>query len=98
MCELALKHGARSSKKKLPRNTTVAALKLLCERLFKVKADRQALLLADPDTGAVEDIAQDDTRELAFYNIQVCQQLPCRTPIKASGHCTVVAYLINLNT
>lgn len=37
-----------STTKKLPRSTTLAALKALCEKLFKVKAGRQALFVRVP--------------------------------------------------
>jgi hypothetical protein len=43
--EIRLQCGARSSKKKLPRATTISAVKLLCSRLFKIPPDRQLLLL-----------------------------------------------------
>jgi hypothetical protein len=73
-CELTLCHGNRSSKKKLPTSITIAALKLLCGRLFKLPPDQQQLLLHMPDAGAEqqqqgEDIGQDDTKNLAFWDV-----------------------------
>jgi len=51
----------------------VGALKLLCERLFKVKSERQQLLLRGPGEAAApaEDISGDDSKPLAFFSIQV---------------------------
>ena len=65
--------GGREVKKKLPRATTVGAVKLLCERLFRVKAARQALTLLGADDGAAGgcgdlDVGGDDTKPLAFFD------------------------------
>ncbi|WIA09989.1 hypothetical protein OEZ85_010201 [Tetradesmus obliquus] len=76
-CELTLRHGNSSSKKKLPKTITIAALKLLCGRLFKLPPDQQQLLLHVPETGEEqqqqqqqgEDIGQDDTKNLAFWDV-----------------------------
>jgi hypothetical protein len=61
--------GKASARKRLPRSTTVGALKLLAERLFKVKAGRQALVLMSG--GGEQDIGGDDTKPLAFWDPQV---------------------------
>jgi hypothetical protein len=81
LVEVRLVHGARSATKKLPRSTTVGALKLLCERLFRVKAARQALLVAGGGGGGGDDeqgeccgetdIGGDDTKPLSYWELQV---------------------------
>jgi hypothetical protein len=77
---LTLRHGNSSSKKKLPKSITIAALKLLSGRLFKLPPDQQQLLLHMPGDDAEqqpqqqqqqqgEDIGQDDTKYLAFWDV-----------------------------
>ncbi|GFR48709.1 hypothetical protein Agub_g10665 [Astrephomene gubernaculifera] len=58
--------------KKLPRTTTVSALRLLCERLFKVPADRMALFLRAPGDPLPEDLggSELEDRPLAFFGVQ----------------------------
>ncbi|KAI8467428.1 MAG: hypothetical protein J3K34DRAFT_523747 [Monoraphidium minutum] len=83
LCEVVLRHGAKSSRKKLPRGTSVGALKLLCERLFRVKAARQVLLVGGGGGGADSsgggggggggdemDIGGDDTKPLSFWELE----------------------------
>jgi hypothetical protein len=60
---------AKTAKKRLPQSTTVGALKLLAERLFRVKASRQALALVVG--GGEQDIGEDDTKPLSFWDPQV---------------------------
>lgn len=51
---------------------TVGKLKLLCERLFKVPAARQALFLkAGGENPMPDNIGHDDARELAFFSVEV---------------------------
>lgn len=73
MCEITLTHPktAKSSKKKLPRSTGIATLKLLCARLFKVPADSVLLLLKNEQSGMEEAMSQDDTKTLAYFDIEV---------------------------
>lgn len=44
--------------KKVPRSTAMSALKLLCEKLFKVKANQQALFIARPGEPMPEEIGE----------------------------------------
>jgi len=74
LCELTLQHGRRSVRKKLPSSTTVGAVKLLCERLFRVKAGRQVLVLGaggEGGGGGEQDIGGDDTKPLSFWEPRV---------------------------
>ncbi|GIL78417.1 hypothetical protein Vretifemale_7882 [Volvox reticuliferus] len=58
--------------KKLPKSTTVSALRLLCERLFKVKSQEMALFLRAPGDPMPEDIGAEDLqdRTLGFFGAQ----------------------------
>jgi hypothetical protein len=75
MVEVELVCGERRVRKKVPASLTVGRLKLLAEKLLRVKAARQALLLtplaAGGGDGAAgrepEDITHDDARELRYY-------------------------------
>lgn len=74
-CVAAAAHAKMGTQvKKLPRSTTIAALRLLCERLFKVPADRMALFLrapGEPLPEAVGGQGQDDSdRPLSFFGVQ----------------------------
>eukprot|EP00775_Hariotina_reticulata_P004443 gene4443-4698_t len=70
-CEVLLKHGDSTLKKKLPKTITVAALKLLTSRLFKVQPDQQRLLLHDSNSADChsEDIGADDTKTLGYWDV-----------------------------
>ena len=46
--------------KKVPMTITVGKLKLLCEKLFKVKADSQRLFYKEPFMGMPELLEPDD--------------------------------------
>lgn len=64
-----------SSDKKLPRSTTLGALRLLCEKLFKVKAGQQALFMRAPGDPLPEDIScEEDSRTLGELGMQVRKQ------------------------
>ncbi len=74
--------GARRAHPSRQRSATIAAIKALCERLFKVPAHRQALLLRPPVAagtaacaghalGEGEDISGDDTKDLRSFDIAV---------------------------
>lgn len=53
---------------------TVGKLKMLCERLFKVPAARQALFLnAGGENPMPDNIGQDDAKELMFFSVEVSQ-------------------------
>ncbi|GLC39842.1 hypothetical protein PLESTB_001293600 [Pleodorina starrii] len=58
--------------KKLPRSTTVSALRLLCERLFKVQSGSMALFLRAPGDPLPEDIGGEEMgdRTLGFFGVQ----------------------------
>jgi len=50
----------------------VGKLKLLCQRLFKVPAARQALFLkAGGENPMPDNIGEDDSRDLMFFSIEV---------------------------
>lgn len=80
-CELLLQCGSSTAKKKLPKTVTVAALKLLCSRLFKLAPNQiQLQLLQSQDAPCVqnptssqelqpEDIGQDETKQLSFWDV-----------------------------
>lgn len=82
-CELLLQCGSSTAKKKLPKTVTVAALKLLCSRLFKLAPNQiQLQLLQSQDGPCVttqdptssqelqpEDIGQDETKQLSFWDV-----------------------------
>eukprot|EP01084_Bolivina_argentea_P116468 206941_1 len=61
---------AKPVEKKLPTAMTVAQLKLLCKRLFKLNPQHQRLMYREVGTQAFPDDLFDDTRSLAFYNIK----------------------------
>lgn len=47
-------------------------LKLLCQRLFKVPAARQALFLkAGGENPMPDNIGQDDSKDLMFFSVEV---------------------------
>jgi hypothetical protein len=67
-----LRCGSTTFKKKLPKTITVAALKLLTSRLFKLPPDQQCLLLHDSNSNTdhpSEDISADDTKSLSFWDV-----------------------------
>jgi hypothetical protein len=82
-CELLLRCGGATAKKKLPKSVTVAALRLLCARLFKLPPDQIQLLLQTADAAGPldndvsnsisvasgEDIGQDDTKQLSYWDV-----------------------------
>ena len=49
---------------------TIGRLKPLVERLLRVKLAHQTLLLRDPTGTVVEDVTQQDGKELRFYEIE----------------------------
>ena len=50
----------------------VGKLKLLCQRLFKVPAARQALFLkAGGENPMPDNIGQDDSKDLTFFSVEV---------------------------
>lgn len=57
--------------KKLPRSVTVASLRLLLEKLFKVKGRAQSLFLRAPGDPLPEPLGDDnDGRPLSFFGVQ----------------------------
>ena len=57
---------------------TVGKLKMLCERLFKVPAARQALFLnAGGENPMPDNIGQDDAKELVFFSVEVHFNATC---------------------
>lgn len=73
-CVAAASHAKMgSSEKKLPRGTQLGSLRLLCEKLFKVKARQQALFLRAPGDPLPENISsEEDVRTLGELGVQVC--------------------------
>ncbi|KAG2487033.1 hypothetical protein HYH03_014279 [Edaphochlamys debaryana] len=73
-CVAAAAHAKMGTQvKKLPRGTTVAALRGLCEKLFKVKADCMALFLRAPGDPLPEELggaAGGEDRTLGFFGVQ----------------------------
>lgn len=62
--------------KKLPRSVTIASLRLLLEKLFKVKGRAQSLFLRAPGDPLPEALAvDDDERPLSFFGVQVSARL-----------------------
>ena len=60
---------AKPVEKKLPTAMTVAQLKMLCKRLFKLKPQHQRLMYREGNASLPDDL-YDDTRPLSFYNIK----------------------------
>lgn len=57
--------------KKLPRSVTVASLRLLLEKLFRVKGRAQSLFLRAPGDPLPEPLGDDnDQRPLSFFGVQ----------------------------
>ncbi|DBB11985.1 hypothetical protein WJX82_006869 [Trebouxia sp. C0006] len=57
--------------KKVPGSLEVGKLKLLCQRLFKVPAARQALFLkAGGENPMPDNIGEDDSKDLMFFSIE----------------------------
>ena len=56
--------------KKLPTAMTVAQLKMLCKRLFKLQPQYQRLMFREKGSGGFPDDMYDDTKSLSFYNIK----------------------------
>ncbi|KXZ50051.1 hypothetical protein GPECTOR_18g31 [Gonium pectorale] len=72
-CVAAAAHAKMGTQvKKLPRSTTVAALRMLCEKLFKVPSARMSLFLRAPGEPLPEDIGGGDCedRGLGFFGVQ----------------------------
>ncbi|KAL4854293.1 Tubulin-folding cofactor E [Chlorella vulgaris] len=71
MVQLTICHGAKRLEKKLPASLTVGKLKLMLERLLRVKAGQQALLLVPPEgsSSQPEDISDEEGRELRYYDV-----------------------------
>ena len=57
------------TKKKVPMTITVGKLKLLCEKLFKVKADAQQLYYKEPFMGMPELLEPDDY-DIAYLGVK----------------------------
>jgi hypothetical protein len=75
--ELRLLHAAtgKAVTKRLPAGTTVGALRLLCERLLRVKAGRQQTLTLELPAGSLGggaegvDLGGDDTKTLRHWDV-----------------------------
>ena len=52
-------------------STTIGSVRVLAERLFKVKAARQALALRLPGDAHRRSLGSDDTQSLSFFAIEV---------------------------
>ena len=64
----------------------IGKLKLLCQRLFKVPAARQALFLkAGGENPMPDNIGEDDSKDLTFFSVEVSSSPVCgdsKTPYK----------------
>lgn len=61
-----------------PGSLEVGKLKLLCQRLFKVPAARQALFLkAGGENPMPDNIGEDDSKDLMFFSVEVSPCLLC---------------------
>ena len=64
----------------------VGKLKLLCQRLFKVPAARQALFLkAGGENPMPDNIGQDDSKDLMFFSVEVSSLSVLVTQSQMSG-------------
>ncbi len=52
-------------------STTIGNVRVLAERLFKVKAARQALALRLPGDAQPRSLGSDDTQSLSFFEMEV---------------------------
>ncbi|GAB4818591.1 hypothetical protein N2152v2_005637 [Parachlorella kessleri] len=78
LVEVVMSYSGKEVKKKLPVSLTVGKLKLMIEKLLRVKVAQQALLLVLPPAAAEgqagaqppepEDITDEDARELRYFN------------------------------
>lgn len=59
-----------TQEKKLPKSITIGAIKLLCEKLFKVKVAHMTLLLRVPGEPFPEDIGSQEDATLSAFNLQ----------------------------
>ena len=53
---------------------SIASLKLLVERLFKVRVARQVLALRLPHEDNLRSLGRDDTQSLAFFDTEVIER------------------------
>jgi hypothetical protein len=79
--ELLLQHDGTAVRKRLPKTITVAALRLLCGRLFKLPPDQLDLQLLPPEPVETsgdaasgeqqrgEDLGADDTKQLCYWDV-----------------------------
>lgn len=70
----------------------VGKLKLLCQRLFKVPAARQALFLkAGGENPMPDNIGEDDSRDLTFFSVEVGHTRLISAAVAASfAHCLCI--------
>mmetsp|Transcript_20879 Transcript_20879/g.37335 ORF Transcript_20879/g.37335 Transcript_20879/m.37335 type:complete len:593 (-) Transcript_20879:688-2466(-) len=60
-----------SNTKRLPRGMTLSALKMLCEKLFKVRVSKQIIYLKDPNVPLPDRIPEsEDQNSLAYLGVQ----------------------------
>ena len=75
-------------KKKVPMTITVGKLKLLCEKLFKVKVDAQQLYYKEPFMGMPELLEPDDY-DISYLGVKD----GCEHPGRGDGLRSLYAYL-----
>ena len=69
-----------------PGSLEVGKLKLLCQRLFKVPAARQALFLkAGGENPMPDNIGEDDSKDLMFLSVEVSSWPLCAHALSQSN-------------
>lgn len=69
----------------------VGKLKLLCQRLFKVPAARQALFLrAGGENPMPDNIGEDDSKDLTFFSVEVGHARLTGAGAASSAHCLCI--------
>ncbi|KAG1669876.1 hypothetical protein FOA52_012465 [Chlamydomonas sp. UWO 241] len=70
-CVAAAKNASMgSTTKKLPRSITIGQMKMLCEKLFKVKAGAMLVFMRSPDDPHPEDVTSEDDKSLGSLGLQ----------------------------
>jgi hypothetical protein len=70
-CVAAAKNASMgSTTKKLPRSITIGQMKMLCEKLFKVKAGAMLVFMRAPDDPHPEDVTSEDDKALGALGLQ----------------------------
>ncbi|EFN56852.1 hypothetical protein CHLNCDRAFT_144451 [Chlorella variabilis] len=93
MAQLTICHGTKRVEKKLPVTLTIGKLKLMLERLLRVKAAQQALLLVPPEGSASqpEDVSDEEGRELRYFDVADSWRLEVRVADPAARAAALAA-------